>query len=322
MALSMFKARPISANKVWYEYIMDSSNDLIDADFPDDICAGSIVRRANGLGYALSPAGTWDYITATLGGSADALGQMPHLLTIAEGENSTLAVEDAESAPVADGALLYLGDELTVTYSADTGYDIKCYINGVEAGESPDTYTVGLCDDIAISTVATIKTFELSITEGENSTVTVTSGEGDSLVTYSDGDMIDYGTELTITATADTGYNVSTFTVNTVNKTGSNPDTHSVAAAVAVVSAATIKTYTLTLTQGSNTTLTVLDGETPVTTGASVEHGTVLTVSAEAGEGHDLTTFTIGGEDSLDDNPTEHTMVGAVTIVTAATEQG
>lgn len=312
MSYEIIKHQYLDGVKDYYEFSIDLSNDL--TSLPACV-GGSTAIAASGLKYVASPAGTWALDMSSYGASADVLGELPHVLNVTEGENSSLAVAEGET-PLTDGTLVYKGDSLTVTYSADTGYDVVCTINGEEAGESPDTYVVGLCDDVTIVTTATLQTFDLSITVDENTTVTVVDSEENE---YEDGDTVAYGTELTITAAGNTGYTVATFTVNTVDKTESNPDTHSVTGDVTIAATSALNTYTLTLTQGANTTLTVLDGETPVTTGASVDHGTVLTVTAEAAVGYDLTTFTIGGEAAT--SPAELTMTEDVTIVTAATEQ-
>ena len=78
--------------------------------------------------------------------------------------------------------------------------------------------------------------YTIAITLGANTSVTIVD---ESLNTYVSGDRVKSGATLTITATADSGFNLSTYTVNTVDKTGDNPTTHTVGANVAIVTAAT-----------------------------------------------------------------------------------
>lgn len=317
MSVVPFKWKLENNEKPVQAVMIDSSNDLEAID-KAHMSAGSQAVLPNGMRYTLSPSGAWVYDVSTYGGAADALSELPHTLNIDKNTGAVLKVEKG-SDELADGALVYYGDELTVTYSASTGYTLKCFGNGREFESSPATFTVSVGGDVFIEAIATADTYDLTITEGENTTVEVSSGTGADKVSYSDGDLVSHDTELTITATPATGYTVTTFTVNAGAET--SPASHTVASDVAVVTEATLNSYTLTLSQGANTTLTVLDGETPVASGASVDHGTVLSVSAEAADGYDLTTFTIGDASKLETNPAEHTMTAAVTITTAATQQ-
>ena len=171
-----------------------------------------------------------------------------------------------------------------------------------------------------LATSANVPYFTLSTTIGENSTLTVVDANGRALFS---GDRIEPGAVLTITADDATGYTLSTFTVNTVDKTSGNPDEHTVAADVAIVTAATINTYKVQITQGANTAVEVLDAEETeyeYEHDDDVDYGTVLTISALPGTGYDLTTFTVNTEDVT--SPHEHTVgLANVVIVTAATEE-
>ena len=81
----------------------------------------------------------------------------------------------------------------------------------------------------------TPETFKLTITQGENTTATVKDSDGNE---HEDGADIEAGTVLIITATADEGYTLSTFTVNEVEKT--SPDVHTVTGAVVIVTGAAV----------------------------------------------------------------------------------
>jgi hypothetical protein len=168
---------------------------------------------------------------------------------------------------------------------------------------------------IKFSDSSVLAYYTLALTVGANTNLSVVSAvDGHE---YHSGDRIYAGTELTVTATAATGHTLSTFTINAGNVT--SPATHTASANVTIETAATINEYTLTKTEGANTTLTIMDGETELENAADVEYGTVLTVTASAAEGYELTTFTIGGEDSLGTNPATVTMTDDLTIETAAT---
>ena len=76
----------------------------------------------------------------------------------------------------------------------------------------------------------------MTVTLGDNTSITIADAAGNS---YGNGSRILAGTSLTITAAADEGYTLSTYTVDTVDKLLSNPTTHVMNAACAIVTAAT-----------------------------------------------------------------------------------
>ncbi len=310
-----YKAVP---GKPWRIYAIDYSEDVAALPGTDEISPLSVAVCPNNMRFILSPSNVWEFDASTYSGSLDLAGTLDHIAYITEGAGTNLAVAIG-ATPVADGGTVQNGDSLTVTFSADTGYEnLACTINGVsyDADDSPVTYVVGVGSNVHIATSSTAVLYDLTATVGEHTTLTIVDAAGKS---YAPGGKVPHDAVLTITAAAEKGYDLTTFTVNTVDKTSGNPDSHTVSGDVAIVTAATIKSYTLTLMQGEHTTLTVLDGDTPVTTGASVEHGTVLSVTAAADDGYDLTTFTIDGEPAT--SPATHTMEKAITIVTSATKQ-
>ena len=76
----------------------------------------------------------------------------------------------------------------------------------------------------------------------------------------------------------------------------------------------------LTITAGTNTTVSVIDSDVvEYVDDAAMTVGTVLTITATADDGYTLSTFTVNDEAAV--SPYEHTVIGDVTIVTAATEE-
>lgn len=297
------------------EYAIETASDLTFLPAAD-ISPNSVAITPNGALYRLSVSGDWVFDTSTYGGSADLLGELPHVLNLSQGNNSTLVVKKLGSS-VSDGDLVYYGDVLDVAFTPDTGYDVVCTVNGTAVETTGDDFTVPLGGDVSIATVAATKMLKLTLTQGDNTTVEVTSGAGEDVVTYSNGDYIAYDTELTITAEAGTGYDLSTFTVGGVTKTSTT--THTITADVEVVTEAALKTYTLSISQGENTIVTVTDeDEEPVLHGATISHFDVLTITATADEEYTLSTFTIDAEDAT--SPAEHVVDDNVVIVTAATQ--
>lgn len=99
------------------------------------------------------------------------------------------------------------------------------------------------------------KPYSLSISAGANTSVSVTRNsspnQGASTGTLSSGSVVYYGDVLTITASASSGYNLSTFTVNGSNFTSGN--TITVTSAVSVVTTAISSASWHTVWTGNST---------------------------------------------------------------------
>lgn len=138
---------------------------------------------------------------------------------------------NGETASTGANVLKY-GDKLTITVTASTGSTItKLQVNG-------KNYTSGteitVDTDIAVTVISTLNTYNLTVTAGENTTVTVT--KGDTAVSAGTG-VLTYGDEIVITAEASDGYTLSTFTIN--GESYATAQTITVSGNVAVVTEAT-----------------------------------------------------------------------------------
>lgn len=170
-------------------------------------------------------------------------------------------------------------------------------------------------DWINLSDNQEIEYFKISTTIGANTTLAIVDATGRKLY---HGDRVEVGAVLTITAglTDSENYNLTTFTVDTATKT--SPATATVAADVAIVTAATGDAYKLLLTQGANSTITVKDAaETTYTHNADITYGTELTVTAAPATGYSLATFTINDEAAV--SPAVITVEENVAVATTAT---
>jgi hypothetical protein len=150
-------------------------------------------------------------------------------------------------------------------------------------------------------------TYTLSIS-ATGCTVTVKHGS----TTLSNGASVTYGWTLTITATASTGYNAPTIKVNGATLSGS---TYTVAGNVAVVGTATKIAYTLTISQGPNSTIKVLRNGSTLSNGATVYYGDQLAITMTANSGYHLTLATINDAPSSGGS---YTVSGNVKVKTVA----
>ena len=138
-----------------------------------------------------------------------------------------------------------------------------------------------------------IETFTVTWAEPENGTLTVTTDTG----TLQSGATVEAGTSITVTATPDEGYELETLTVG--GKTFTSGESYVVEAnteIVATFAEVPPTMYTVSWTEPENGTLTVTTDTGTLQSGATVEAGTSITVTATPDEGYELETLTVGGE--------------------------
>lgn len=191
----------------------------------------------------------------------------------------------------------------SVTLAA-TGINLYYYSGGAE-------YNIRLSGTYSASLdLSQTRTYTLSISKGTGSTITVTRGG----VALANGASITYGDVLTVTFGASSGYTLATHTLNGSTFTSGN--THTVTGGVAVAATATATGYTLTISPGANSTLVVKKNGTPLSSGATVYVGDVLSISATAATGYSISAVTVNGEAIA--NNSNYT-VGAANVTVAST---
>ncbi len=148
-------------------------------------------------------------------------------VTYSSNDGGKLSVVSGETS-VSNGAGLASGTVLTITATPDDGYALESLTVNGEAFTSGGTYTVTANTVIAASFTA-VATYTINWKTPENGTLTVLCGETD----IASGDSVLIGSELTITATPDSGYYCSVLTVNETDFTSG--ETYTVTADVDIV---------------------------------------------------------------------------------------
>ena len=121
---------------------------------------------------------------------------------------------DGETISAGSNVLLY-GDKLVITVVPATGYTITSLkVNGVDYVSGT---AIDVKDDIAVTVVSTLNTYNLTITPDEHSSISVTRG-GES-VSAGTG-VISYGDTLSISATASEGYQITSLEINGTDYVG------------------------------------------------------------------------------------------------------
>ena len=172
------------------------------------------------------------------------------------------------------------GKNYTSSFTIPYGTTYTAAIKGDEgytAGEVTPTSGTFTTDTTFTATAATINSYTVTITPGAHQTITVTNvttGKG-----YTSTFTAKYGDKLTATITADPGY-----TASTLNQTSATVGTSGVT--FKATGDATINSYTVTITQSANQTITVNDGTRNHTSSFSATYGTKLTATLTPAEGY------------------------------------
>lgn len=247
-------------------------------------------------------------------------------LSISQGSNTSVVV-NRTSSPLGgstgrlyNGATLYKGDIISVSFSAANGCELTTHtVNGASVA-SGSTYEVTAA--VSVVTRARVNSFTLSIDVDSNTNLTVnrTSSplQGASQGYLSNGATIYYGDVLNIVFSAKTGYTIGTHTKN--GTTFSSGEAHTVTAAIALVLSSTLNTYSFdkTVSVGLSVVVTRTSsplggGATGVFTGDTLYHGDVLSINASANAGYSIETMSINGSQYYD-NPHEITVVSAIAL--------
>lgn len=297
-------------------YLNDSLTFTYSAATGYNIATHTVNGTSRSSGYSWTVSGNATVVTTATVKS--------YTLSISAGTGSSITVnrtsspkQGAATGNLSNGATIYYSDVLKITFTPSTGYNIATHtVNGVTFN-SGSSHTVTAAASV-VST-ATLKTFTLSINAGTGSTATVKRGS----TTLSDGDTITYNDVLTITFGASTGYDLATHTVN--GTTFPSGNTHTVTAAVSVVSTATVKNYTLSISAGTGSSVTVNRTSSPkqgaatgdLSDGATIYYSDVLKITFTPSTGYSIAVHTVDGVDFTSGG--SKTVTANVAVVATAT---
>ena len=193
---------------------------------------------------------------------ADAYGKLAtYTVTITQTANQTIKVTTNDGVEHTSTFTANYGTTYTVTVTPATGYNAGT--PSVSSGTITGNLTI-------TATAATIKTFQVTITQTANQTIKVKAGS----VEYTSTFTANYGTTYTVTVTPATGYNAGTPSVSRGTITGNLTIT---------ATAATIKTFTLSIGATTNQTYVATIGgvaktATSSATNYTVDYGTAYSI--------------------------------------------
>ena len=189
------------------------------------------------------------------------------------------------------------GESVTLTATANTGYE---FVNWTKEGAevSKDaTYTFTASEDVTLVANFKLKTYTVTVT-AENGTL-------DGLAT--DG-KYEHGATVTLTATANTGYEFVNWTKEGAEVSKDATYTFTASEDVTLVANFKLKTYTVTVTAENGT----LDG---LATDGKYEHGATVTLTATANTGYEFVNWTKEGAEVSKDATYTFTASEDVTLV-------
>lgn len=231
-----------------------------------------------------------------------------YTLTINQGNGSTIRVTRNGSV-LNNGATVSHFDQLVITMTANSGHHLtSSSVTGVTL--SGGVYTVN--NNVVVTTVAALNTYTLRLYVDEYTNLSVKRGG----VSLSDNADISDGDVLTITASGKTGYSRSLLTVNGEDFISTH--TYTVHSNVEVRAASTVNTYTLSLSPGTGSSISVMRGSEALHDGDTISYWDELVITAIPDSGYSILTLTVNGSPFA--NGATHVVSAAVTVVTTTEE--
>ena len=238
------------------------------------------------------------------------------LITYAQPSNGVLTVKKGVTS-IASQSSVEIGTQLTVVATANQGYELEALmINNKKVNPTFDptlrTYKTNFTAEKATTISATFKR------KIEKATITYKPATNGNLVvkqganTLASGTSVEKGTQLTVVATANQGYELEALMIN--NKKVENPTfdpalrtykanfTAEKATTISATFKRKIEKVAITYKPTTNGNLMVKQGANTLASGSSVEKGTQLSVVATANQGYELEALMINNKKV--ENPT------------------
>ena len=273
-------------------------NATADTDYQvDSIKAGDQVV-ANGGTFTVTDAVT---ITAFV-------SKVKYAITITAPTNGTLVVLNGTDT-VHDNDMIEHGTALTVTATGNEGYEVdelKANGNDIVGG------SVNVTAATTITATFKKKTYAIAITPAVNGTLEVKNGAA----VLTGGELIEHGTVLTATATANSGYRVDSIMAGTkkVAADGTFTVTEAVTVEAFISQIPPVTKFKVSYNpsmQGGQ--IRVINGIKRVANGDSVAQGTVLNISVTTNPGYTVKNLKVNGA-SVSTSGYSHTVNADVLI--------
>ena len=183
---------------------------------------------------AVRPYSGSDLVYAGGSGSASLTAATLYTLSISTGTGTAITVDNSTAGKtgLASGAMIAKEDVLKISFSANTGYELKTHTVNGSSFTSGGSHTVS--GNVTVAATAALKSYTLTVTADANAVVTVKRGTE----TLASGATVSHFDVLSVTVSAKSGYKIS---AADINGTAVSPDTavsHTVSGPVTVTAAA------------------------------------------------------------------------------------
>ncbi|MDE7237617.1 MAG: hypothetical protein K2N66_07340, partial [Paramuribaculum sp.] len=251
-------------------------------------------------------------------------------LTLATPEHGDLLVTSAynDNLIYKSGQSVAINTKLLVTATPQKGYKLT----RITAGNRNKEFNTAKADTIIClttagkynitATFAEYKTSAVTWTRPDTTKGTMTVKNGDAAVTS--GAEVENGTTLIVTLTASEGYtpalkvnSAPTEATSTSDNGRTKTYTVTVTAATALVAEFTKNSYTVSIADAENGSVKVMANGQEVANGASIDHGTQLTIIPTPDTGYKLSSLTVStenGDEPLNSEPYTYTVTGPITV--------
>ncbi|WP_281616004.1 T9SS type A sorting domain-containing protein [Flammeovirga sp. SubArs3] len=222
----------------------------------------------------------------------------------------SLSVNDDSFGSVEGDGVYHVGNNATITATPANEYNFIHWLNGETIVSTDAEYSFEITDDVDYQAVFELKKYTITVTQGTNGTITPSTT------------VVDSGSSQIFTIAASEGYEISEVLVDGESQGVITEYTfadvmsdHTITASFTEVD---VPTYTLTVVQVSNGTIT------PSTT--VVDEGSDQTFIIEASEGYEISEVLVDGESqgvideyTFADVMSEHTITASFTEVVVPT---
>lgn len=223
--------------------------------------------------------------------------QFPNVVLQMEYANYDITLPTIEGAEVvpAEGYTINVlhGKDFKFTVSLAPSYSQSTVVvkaNNETLTAASGVYTIANITEDKTITIENVAINKYAITWSNPTGATIIVKHEDTPLTS--GAEVEHNSILTITAEASTGYTIGVIAVNGIDLTSSS---YTVVGSTAITATVTINKYAVTWTNPTAATITVKKGATNITSGTEVDHGTELTITAQASTGYTLGKISVNG---------------------------
>ena len=236
------------------------------------------------------------------------ISKVKYAITITAPTNGTLVVLNGTDT-VHNGDMIEHGTVLTVNATGNEGYEVdqlKANGNDIVGG------SVNVTAATTITATFKKKTYAITITPATNGTLVVKNGS----VVLAGGELIEHGTVLTATATANPGYRVDSIMAGTKKVAADGTFTVTEAVTVEAFISQIPPVTKFKVSYDANMeggVIKVVSGSDVIASGDSVAQGTIINISVSTKPGYTVKSLKVNGVD-VSTNGYSHTVNADVLI--------